>query len=183
MQMKTSGAKQIAERYVKALFEASGKAHAAVEKDLKALQAVLAASKELVSMLSNPLLTRAQQAEAMDAVLSAVKADKMTRQFVALLARQKRLSLLPEIIAIYKQEAAARRGEMKAEVVSAAPMEDADAAKIGERLSKTYGKKVIVETRQDPELLGGVVINIGSLRLDGSLSGKLRRLRNILKAA
>lgn len=181
--MKTSGAKKIAERYVRALFDVSGKAQAAVEKDLKALQAALASSRELAGLLSNPLLTRVQQAEAMDAVLSAVKADKMTRQFVALLARQKRLSLLPEIIAIYMHEAATRRGEMKAQLVSAVPLKDADVAKIGERLSKTYGKKIILETRQDPELLGGVVINIGSLQLDSSLSGKLRRLKNTLKAA
>lgn len=180
--MKNSGAKQIAERYVKALFDVSEKVRPAVEKDLVRLEAALAESKELRDLLSNPLLTRAEQAKAMDALLAAMKANAVTRQFVALLAKQKRLNLLPEIVALFAQWAAYARGEMKAEVISAVPLKSADVKLITERLSKTYGKSVIVESRQDPELLGGIVVNIGSVRLDSSLSGKLRRLRNLLAA-
>lgn len=181
--MKTSGAKKIAERYVKALFDASGDSLGKVERDLVELQAALAWSKEFRQLLVNPLLTRDQQAKAMDAVLTSVKAHKLTRDFLNLLARKKRLPLLPEIIALFVEWSAKARGEMKAEVVSAAPLKDADVAAIGKRLAKLYGREILLETRQDPELLGGIVINIGSLRLDASLSGKLRRLGNKLKAA
>jgi len=180
--VKASGSRQIAQRYVKALFDVSAKSQAAVEKDLQALESALE-SPEFRALLSNPLLTRAQQAKAADAVLAKIKADKVTRQFVALLARQKRLNLLPEIIALYQNLAAATRGEMKAEIISAVPLKAADIAAISAKLGETYGKKILVETREDPELLGGVIIKIGSLQLDSSLAGKLTRLTNKLKAA
>jgi F-type H+-transporting ATPase subunit delta len=181
--VKTSGAKQIAERYVKALFDASAKAQDAVEKDLLALESVFSESEEFQSLLSNPLLTREQQAKAADAVLAKIKANKITRQFIALLARQKRLDLLPDIIALYMDKAMAERGEMKAEVISATPLKAADIAAISAKLGGMYGKKILLETREDKELLGGVVIKIGSLQLDSSLSGKLQRLALILRAA
>ncbi len=181
--MKTSGAKKIAERYVKAFFDVSGASRDRVEKDLGALQTALAESTEFSALLVNPLLTRKQMAEAADAVLTAIKADKITHQFVALLAKQKRLDLLPDIIALYQDWATAARGEMKAEVISATPLKAADIAAISAQLGEVYGKKILLETRQDSELLGGVMIKIGGLQLDSSLSGKLQRLTNQLKAA
>jgi F-type H+-transporting ATPase subunit delta len=181
--VKTSGAKQIAQRYVKALFDVSEKSQDAVEKDLLTLQSVLMESKEFSLLISNPLFTRDEQAKAMDAVLAKIKANKITQQFMALLAKQKRLNLLPEIISLYMDIVQASRGEMKAEVVSAAPLKSPEIAAISASLGKTYGKKILLETREDKDLLGGVVINIGSVQLDSSLAGKLQRLTNKLKAA
>lgn len=181
--MKTSGSKQIAQRYVKALFDVSESARAKVEKDLKALRDILAGSKDLRGMLSNPLLTRKQQAQAMGAVLAAIKAQPVTRQFVELLAKQKRLEILPAAIELFMEKTAHERGEMKATAVSAAKLSTKDVDFISGALSKIFGKKVALETSENPELLGGVVVKIGSLQLDASLSGKLRRLGNKLRAA
>lgn len=181
--MKNSGAKKIAQRYVKALFDASASVRENVEKDFTVLATLLAENAELRAVLSNPLLTRAQQEKVMDVVLKKLKADKITQLFVSLLARQKRLPLLPEIAAMYKEWAIQSRGEMKAAVVSASPMKDADISAIGNRLAKTYGKKILLEIHENPELLGGLVLKIGSLQFDGSLAGKLQRLTNRLKAA
>lgn len=181
--MKNAGAKQVAARYVKALFDVSGDARDKVEKDLGALQAILQESKELKNLLSNPLLTRQQQGKAMSAVLAAIKAQSVTRDFVALLAKQKRLPLLPQAIALFLEKAAAERGEMKAEAVSALKLTVKDTDAISKTLSKTFGRKILLETRENPDLLGGVVIKIGSLQLDASIAGKLRRLGNKLRAA
>jgi F-type H+-transporting ATPase subunit delta len=181
--MKTSGAKQIAQRYVKALFDVAAKSQDAVEKDLNALDAALEGSKEFKALLSNPLLSRDKQGKAVSAVLAKIKVHKTTEQFIALLAKQKRLDLLSDIIALYSDAMMQSRGEMKAEVVSATPLKAADLAAISAKLGQTYGKKILIETREDPELLGGVVIKIGSVQLDSSLSGKLQRLTNQLKAA
>ncbi len=181
--MKTSGSRQIAERYVRALFDASGKSRAAVEKDLLTLRDALEGSKDLRGLLTNPLLTRGQQAQTMNEVLAALKAHATTKQFIALLAKQKRLAILPQIIAIFMEEAARERGEMSAKLVAASPVTAADAKAISGALSKMSGKKILLETEQNPELLGGLIVKIGSTQLDASLSGKLRRLKNILKAA
>lgn len=181
--MKTSGSRQIAERYVKALFDVSDKAQDKVENDLRQLAILLKESKALGAMINNPLLTRQQQAKAMDAILTAMKAATVSRQFVVLLAKQKRLAILPEIISIFMSEASKQRGEMKAMLVSAAPIKASDFNLLAQKLSAMVGKKILFDLEQDPELLGGAVIRIGSLQLDASLAGKLRRLKNILKAA
>ncbi len=181
--MKTSGSKQIAQRYVKALFDVAAKSQDTVEKDLTALQSALEGSDEFQALLANPLLSREQMEKAVGAVLAKIKANTITQQFMTLLARQKRLNLLPQIISLYMEWVQAARGEMKAEVVSAAPLKASEIAAISASLGKTYGKKILLETREDKELLGGVIINIGSVQLDASLSGKLQRLTNKLKAA
>lgn len=181
--MKNAGVKQVAERYVKALLDVSEAARGKVEKDLATLQTILKESQELQNLLSNPLLTRKEQGAAMNAVLAAIKAQTVTKDFVALLARQKRLTILPEAIALFLEKASAERGEMKAETVSAIKLTVKDTDAIGKTLGKIFGSKIMLETHENPELLGGVIIKIGSLQLDASLSGKLRRLGNKLRAA
>jgi F-type H+-transporting ATPase subunit delta len=181
--MKTSGARKIAERYVKALFDVSETARDRVEKDFSVLQSMLAESKEFRSLLVNPLLSRAEQVIAVEAVLKKISVDKITHRFVVLLAKQKRLSLLPDIIALYQDWVTAARGEMKAEVISAVSLKNSDIAALSAKLGEAYGKKILLETREDPSLLGGIIIKIGSVQLDSSLSGKLTRLTHKLKAA
>jgi len=179
-----ASANQIAKRYVQALFDVAGdNVRAKVEKDLKQLDIIVKGSDLFRDLLANPLLTRAQQAQAMESVLEAISADKITRQFIALLAARKRLSIIPEIIEQFLTKAAEARGEVSAELISAVPLKSGDVASVGERLGKVFGKKVQLETRQDPALLGGVVVKIGSMQFDSSLSGKMRRLQNKLKAA
>lgn len=181
--MKTSGLQKLSGRYVKALFDVASDASAvaSVEKDLLALAKVASTSKEFADFLSNPLLTRKEQADVIAAMLSNIGAHEITRQFAAMLARQKRLPALAEIANLFSAAAASARGEIAAEVVSAKELKAPEVVAIAEKIGKAYGKKVTVKTRVNPELLGGVVIKIGSTQLDSSLSGKLARLELKLK--
>jgi F-type H+-transporting ATPase subunit delta len=183
--MKKAGYRQIAERYVKALYDIASEAGArdAVEKDLGVIATLIVESEAFASVLTNPLLSRDQQAKALEPVLASIKAHDVTKRFIKTLAAQKRLPILGEAASIYAQWAARARGEIKAEAISAHALSLKDVAIITERLSKAYGKKVTLETSENPELLGGVVISIGSQQLDASFAGKLNRLKNKLKAA
>ncbi len=183
--MKKAGYRQIAERYVKALYDIASEANArdAVEKDLGVIETLIGESEAFASVLTNPLLTREQQAKALDPVLTSIKAHDVTRRFIKTLAAQKRLPILAEAAKLYAERAANARGEIRAEAISARGLSLKDVAIITERLSKAYGKKVTLETSENPELLGGVVIRIGSQQLDASFAGKLSRLKNKLKAA
>ena len=183
--MKTSGLRRIAERYVRALFEVAGTAHAldAVEKDMVALADALEQNEDFQQFLTNPLLSRPAQTQAMEAVLAKLKANKTTVQFIVMLAGKRRLAILPEIAELFSEWAAAARGELRAELVAAAPMQEKEIALVSERLSHAYGKKINLAVKQDPALLGGVMVKIGSIQLDGSLAGKLQRLGLALKAA
>lgn len=183
--MKTSGSKRIAERYVKALFEVATKASALdkVEQDLASLGKALDESPEFRAFLENPLLTLTQRAQAMLAILDKMQADALTRQFIGMIVKQKRLAILPALIAEFATVAATSRGELTAEVIAATPLKEKEITQIADRLSKAYGRKLRLEVKQDPALLGGVILRIGSQQLDSSLAGKLRRLKNTLKAA
>jgi len=183
--VKTSGLRKLSERYVKALFDvaAEAKAVAEVEKDLLALAKVARGSKEFAGFLTNPLLSREQQASLMEAMLSNIGAHAITQKFAGLLARQKRLPALCEIAELFSEAAAKSRGEISAEIISANELKVAEANAIADKLSKAYGQKITVKTRVNPELLGGLVVRIGSKQFDGSVSGKLQRLKNSLKVA
>lgn len=183
--MKTSGLRKLSERYVNALFDVASDASAvpAVEKDLLALAKVATTSREFSDFLSNPLLTRKEQADVIAAMLSNIGAHEITRQFAAMLARQKRLPALSEIANLFSSTAAGARGEIAAELISAKEMKPAEVNAVAEKLSKVYGKKVTIKTRVNPDLLGGVIVKIGSQQFDSSVSGKLQRLRNTLKVA
>ncbi len=183
--MKTSGIKSIATRYVRALFDVAQAASAleAVEADMTSLAAALKDSKEFNDFLTNPLLPREVRAKSMLAILEKMKVDQVTRQFIGMLIAQKRLAILPQAAALFIEWAASARGELKAELIAAAPLKAKDIAMVGDRLGKAFGRKVNVDTRHDPALLGGVIVKIGSQQLDSSLAGKLNRLAVTLKVA
>lgn len=183
--MKSAGSTRIAQRYVKALFDVASQTSAveAVEKDLAALGAIIEESADFRAFLENPLLPTEARAQAMLAVLERIKANQLTRQFIGMVLNQKRLPLLPAIITEFASVASAARGELTAHITSATPLTEKDAAALSQRLSKAYGRPLRLSTSHDATLLGGLIINIGSQQLDGSLAGKLRRLGQALRAA
>ncbi len=183
--MKKTGSKKIAERYVNAAFSVAEQASslAVVEKDLGSLATLIRENADFRAFLNNPLLTRNAQSEIAVALLKNIGAHTVTTQFVALLARHKRLDILSEIIEIFLEKAALSRGEIAAELVTAKAVSAKESSAIADSLSKTYNRKINLSTRVDPSLLGGTIINIGSVQLDGSLAGKLNRLKQVLKAA
>jgi len=180
-----SGSKRIAERYVKALFDVvqTESAIDQVETDLESLGHLLEQSKEFRHFLVNPLLSHEMRAQAMLAILNRLSVHQLTRQFVGMLIRQKRLAILSDVIELFAQWAATARGELKGELHAAGVLKPQEIALISEKLGKAYGRTMKLEVKQRPELLGGVVVKIGSLQLDSSLAGKMRRLGNALKAA
>lgn len=183
--VKTTGIQRIADRYVTALMDGSTQARAteAVENDMNTLTRALAESAELRHFLGNPLLPRKAQASALAALAEKMKLSPTTRQFLALLAERGRLELLPAAAKAFIRRAGEARGEVAAEVVSATPLSEKETQRIAQELSRACGKNVTVTVSQDADLLGGVVVKMGSLQLDSSLAGKLRRMRRTLLAA
>ena len=176
---------QVATRYVSALFDVATAASAleSVEKDLNDLALAATSQQGFADLISNPLLTRAQQEQIMAAIADSFKAHKITRDFVMTLASAKRLALLPEVARQLTAKAEQARGEVSAQLITATPIGKDEQAMVAERLGKAYGKTVKLTSIHDPKLLGGAVVKIGGMQLDASLAGKLQRLENTLKAA
>ena len=141
-----------------------------------AFAAQVAGDPRIASLLGNPKLTHA------DAVtlLSPDGADENFGRFLALLADNRRLALLPEIAGLYDQLRNEAERVVKARVTSATALPAAELDTIKAALKKRFGREVEVETAVDESLIGGAVIDAGDVVIDGSLKGKLGRLQAAL---
>ena len=99
-----------------------------------------------------------------------------------MLAHNRRLAQLPKVIRAFRAIAAAQRGEVTAQVSSAHALNDAQLEQIRSRLTAREGRTVKLSTTVDPELLGGLVVTIGSKRIDGSIRTRLNSLAQAMKA-
>lgn len=170
-------------RYAAALFElaSEGGVVSAVESDLEKLGEAIAASPELAALIRNPRLTREAAATAMENVGGLLKLAPLTRNFLGVLAGNRRLAALPQVVRAFTAIAAAARGELTAEVTSAHPLSAAQLAELGSKLKAREGKDVKIKASVDPEILGGLVVRIGSTQIDSSIRTRLNTLAQAMK--
>ena len=174
----------LAGRYASALFDLAaenGKV-TAVEKDLETLGTALRDSADLAALTTNPELARDVQGKAMAAVASELKLSELTANFIGVLAANRRLSKIPAIITAFKAIAAAQRGEVTATVTSAHPLSDDQLAALKTKLTQREGRTVMLSASVDPDLLGGLVVTIGSQRIDASIRTRLNSLAKAMQA-
>lgn len=171
-------------RYASALFDLANEQGfiAAVEGDLEKLGAALSESADLASLINNPQVSREAAAGAVGGVAGLLGLSDLTKNFLGVLAGNRRLSALPDVIRAFGQIAAAHRGEATAEVTSAHPLDDAQLAALTEKLKVREGKDIKLKTNVDPEILGGLVVKIGSQMIDSSIRTRLNSLAMAMKA-
>jgi F-type H+-transporting ATPase subunit delta len=176
---ESTGISGLAERYAAALFELADERHEldTVANDVRELRAMLHGSADLMRLVRSPVLSRDEQGKAMAALAADAKLSKLTADFIAVVARNRRLFAVPAMIEAYLDTLAARRGEVTAEVVAAQQLTKAQEDALAEQLRRAVGSRVTVDVRVDPSLLGGMVVKIGSRMVDGSLKGQLQRLQ------
>jgi F-type H+-transporting ATPase subunit delta len=170
-------------RYASALFDlASEKGTVtAVESDLDTLGEAIAATPDFAALIRNPQVGRDDAAKAIDAVATLLKLSPLTKQFLGTLAGNRRLAALPQIVTAFAAIAAAQRGEVAAEVTSAHPLTDAQLKTLGDKLKAREGREVKLKAKVDPEILGGLVVRIGSKQIDSSIRTRLNTLANAMK--
>jgi F-type H+-transporting ATPase subunit delta len=180
---EAKGVTGLAERYGAALFDLADerKELDAVAGDLQALRGMLRDSGEFRRLIRSPVLSRAEQGKAIEAIAAQAKLSPLARNFLGLLARNRRLFVLPEITTSFLQQLAERRGEVTASVIAAQDLSPAQRAAVDEQLRKAVGSKVAVDLHVDASLLGGLIIRVGSRMIDASLKSKLHRLQLAMK--
>jgi F-type H+-transporting ATPase subunit delta len=176
---------EAAQRYGAALFELATEAKkvAGVEKDAKALLAAWQTSSDLRSAMTSPLFGVEQKAAALDAIAVKLKAQKLTHNFLGLAAQNRRCGDLGGMLAAFLGLAAKARGAVLAEVSTAEPLSDEQLKDLTEALGRAFKGPVDVETTLKPELLGGLVVKIGSRLFDDSVKSKLDALKIAMKGA
>ena len=172
-------------RYASALFELAQESNAidTVEGELATLQSAIDGSAELRSFVKSPVYGRYEQLIVVTALASNAGFGALVSNFLKLIAQNRRLSALEDMIRAFRALAADHRGEVSAEAATAAPMSDDQIKALRLEIERMVGKAVNLETRVDPELLGGLVVKIGSKMVDASLKTKLNRLKTVMKKA
>ena len=173
----------LAGRYAMALFELARDERQleAVGASLGALKRALADSDDLRTLMTSPLVGREESTRTVAATADAMGLDPLTKNFVGVLARNRRLSQLPGVIRAFDMLAAHHRGEVTAEVVSAHPLSDDQVAALKTNLRAQTGRDVVVDLSVDPAILGGLVVKVGSRMIDGSIRTKLNTLAHAMK--
>jgi len=174
----------LAARYAAALFELADekKQLDAVAADLSTLKSMIAESEALRLLLRSPILTREEQGRAMAALLEKAGAGDLVRRFVGLVAENRRLFVLPDMIDAYLAQLASRRGEITAQVISARSLSDAQRQAVTDAVTQVVGGgKVAIDLKVDPSLIGGLIVKVGSRMIDSSLRTKLQRLQIAMK--
>jgi F-type H+-transporting ATPase subunit delta len=130
--------------------------------------------------LTSPVVPAGKKRAVLAELLPTVSPD--VGRFLAILARRDRLELVPEIARVFRRLLNEHRGIAVAQVTTAVPIDERQKSVIASRLGRRVGKTVTVETRIDPSILGGVIAQIGDNVIDGSVRGRLERLRRALTA-
>lgn len=173
----------IAERYATALFDLAD-AQGVLDQvagDLKTLKVLLDESADLRRLIGSPVLSRIEQGKAVAALAAKAGFAQATTNFLGLAAKNRRLFVLPGIIASYLGRLAARRGEVAATVETAVALSEAQINSLTSTLKTAFGGNVAVEVAVDPALLGGLVVRVGSRMVDSSLKTKLQHLKLAMK--
>jgi F-type H+-transporting ATPase subunit delta len=173
----------VAGRYATALFELAleEKALERAEADLNRFNEALDAFEDLMRLVKSPVFSAEEQTRALAAVLEKLQIEGLTRNFLLLVAKNRRLFALPDMIRAFRGMLARHRGETSATVTAAAKLTETQVTALKQALRAALGKKVMLEERVDPSLLGGLVVKVGSRMIDSSLRTRLNSLKVAMK--
>ena len=175
----------VAERYAGALFDLARESNSVenIERSLDKFLGLLRDSADLRRFVLSPMFSAVEQEKALSAVLKSAGIAGLTRDFLLLLAKNRRLFAVENVIKAYKSVCAKARGEVEAEVLSAAPLTKAQTQDLTDTLRQKLGKTPRLTTTVDPKLLGGLIVRVGSEMIDTSLRTRLKNLEKVMKEA
>jgi len=165
-------------RYALALYELAEDSNIVdkVSEELLVLKNVIDKSKDFVKLIKNPVFGRDDQANGVLAVAINYELSKTLKNFLGLLAQNRRLFALPEIINSFEKIYSSRNGQLTVEVTSAINLTETQQQLLTETLEKCLGSKIDMITNTDPDMLGGLTVSMGSRMFDSSIKSKIKRL-------
>lgn len=173
---------RVTRRYVQGLLEAAQADNAldAVERALATIDAVLADNREFRSLLFHPAIARSRKKDLLRKIAGDGAPAVVTR-FTDFVIEKKREHIFTEVYAEFREAADGLRGIMRARVTAACEPTAGQRERLQGQLEQALGKKVVLEVKVDPALVGGMQIMIGTYILDGSIAGRIGRLAKYLQ--
>lgn len=170
-------------RYALAVFELArdGGQLDSVAASFSTLKGALAESADFRTLTGSPVVTRDAAQRAVAGLASALGLDEITTKFLGVLAGNRRLSQLPAAIRAFEMLLSNHKGETVAQVTSARPLAKTQITALAKSLKARVGRTVAIETQVDPDILGGLVVKIGSQMIDSSIRTRLNTLAHAMK--
>ncbi|WP_062226936.1 F0F1 ATP synthase subunit delta [Aureimonas frigidaquae] len=183
MATSSSPVSGVAERYAQSLFELSQDEGSieATESELRQFRTLIDDSADFRRLVESPAFSSEDQVRAVSGIVAAVRPSALVGNFLKVVASNRRLFALPQIITAFIELARAARGEVEARVTSAHALTPEQRQELSTALSAFSGKTVSMQEDVDPAILGGLVVRIGSRQIDTSLRTKLNSLKLALK--
>lgn len=166
--------------YAKAAFEYAREASQLSQWfGMLALCASVVAQKKVQTLVSDSIMSKADQAQLLIDLCKG-SLDQPFESFLKQLSEHRRLTLLPEIFALYTVYRAEEEKTQQVEVISAFPLSAQQQTQLAEKMAKRLGRVVQLETTIDTTILGGVIVKAGDLVIDGSLQARLNKLADAM---
>ncbi|XP_026498633.1 ATP synthase subunit O, mitochondrial [Vanessa tameamea] len=174
-------------RYASALYSAASKKKTldTVEKELKQFQEAIKADAKLKEFLMNPTIKRSLKVEAFKNLSSKTSMSPTTGNLMGLMAENGRLKNLDGVINAFKIMMSAHRGEVNCEVITAKPLDQTQKQNLESALKKFVksNESILLTTKVDPSLIGGMVVSIADKYVDMSIASKVKKYTEVISAA
>ncbi len=173
----------IARRYAKALL-LIGKEDGQAERyreELDGIIQLLDQNPAFEETINNPLFDSARRTKLFTTVIGSLEISNVMKAYLNLIFKKHRFNNIRDVIDYYNHMADELQGIVRADLVSATKLSAETYEQIQQALGKMTGKEVVLDARQDPEIIGGIVTKIGDLVLDGSIKTQLKNMRESLK--
>ena len=171
-----------ARAFAEVIFEQKMDPDTAVQ-ELKGMTELIQSSAELRQVFENPSVPHDQKIRLLDSIVARTRRSKLLRNFVAVLIDHRQIRQIKEIAEQFRHELNRRMGIAEAAVVSARTMAAGEKKALESRIASLTGKTVRATYEQDPALLGGAIVRVGSTLYDGSVRGRLERLKHQIAGA
>ena len=183
MAQSASISHSIAGRYAQAVFDLARESGDMdrMSSEIDALGVALSGSDDLREMIASPRIGRDEQGRAIAAIAAKAGFGPTLTNTLKLMAQNRRLFVLPQLVQQLQSLIADARGEVTADVVSAVALTAAQQKRLTATLAEKSGKKVKLNTRVDDTLIGGMIVKLGSQMIDSSIKSKLASLQNAMK--
>ncbi len=172
----------LARRYAKALF-AAGKEEdklQAFNETLQEIRAFLSANPEIEAALESPVIGLDVKQEVIEEIIKAAKVDKTMANFLRVLVQNNRVHHIGLIADSFQELMDEELGVVRAKVITAIPLKKDLKKKMEEVFSQVTGKQVVLETKEDPDIIGGVIAHVGDMVWDGSIRSQLQGFKETI---
>ena len=176
------GSSNIAKRYAHAFFEIAEeeKRFEKYYEELQSFSGVVGGNENLKEFLANPIFDQHDKRDVIDAVLQKIDMTGITANFLRLLADKRRIGILGEIVACYRELMDEALKKQRVQVRTAFPISSVLLDRLKKELEGLTGKQVEMTVEQDQSLLAGIVVRVGDALYDGSIKTQLSNIRNLL---